>query len=227
MISRLVRIELESCLHDLVVWGGTVFFLFVLFFSFMGTVVTRSGDPLSDLFDLFLRSLGLSSVLLAVKVSQRSALEKRTRLFSQLPVSTREVSFASWCVRLLWLSIPTFAFTLFLARNANMPFATFALVTLATYLGGTTLVAAISVARSIPRLPSPMSAWAKGVYIACAILAVVVWIIGNLLVFPPLAAVWSLAGAGLPALIGCLMISSVGLVVVDVWFRDRLDDYLG
>ena len=226
MISRLVRIELESCLHDLVVWGGTVFFLFVLFFSFMGTVVARSGDP-DGVSGVFLLSVVLSSVLLAVKVSQRSALEKRTRLFSQLPVSTREVSFASWCVRLLWLSIPTFAFTLFLARNANMPFATFALVTLATYLGGTTLVAAISVARSIPRLPSPMSAWAKGVYIACAILAVVVWIIGNLLVFPPLAAVWSLAGAGLPALIGCLMISSVGLVVVDVWFRDRLDDYLG
>ena len=174
MISRLVRTELESYLHDLVVWGGTVFFLLVLFLSFMGTVVARSGDPLSDyLSGLFLLSVGLSSVLLAVKVSGRNAIEKRTRLFSQLPVSTREVSFASWCVRLLWLSIPTLAFTVFFARAANMPFATFALVTLATYLGGTTLVAAISVAMSIRHLPSPMSAWANGVYIACAIVAVV------------------------------------------------------
>ena len=40
-LSRLVRTELESYLHDLVVWGGTVFFLLVLFLSFMGTVVAR------------------------------------------------------------------------------------------------------------------------------------------------------------------------------------------
>jgi hypothetical protein len=228
MISRLVRTELESYLHDLVVWGGTVFLLLVLFFSFMGTVVARSGDALSDnLFDLFLLSVGLSSVLLAVKLSQRNALEKRTRLFSQLPVSTRDVSFASWCVRLLCLSIPVLACTVFLARAANMPFVTFALVTLATYLGGTTLVAAISVAMSIRPLAFPMSAWAKGVYIACAIVAVVIWIIGNLFVLPWPAAIGSLAGAGLPGLTGCLMVSSLGLVVLDVWLRDRADDYLG
>jgi hypothetical protein len=227
MISRLVRIEFESYLHDLVVWGGTVFFFLVLFLSFMGMVVARSGDSFSNyLSDLFLLSLGLSSVLLAVKVSGRNAIEKRTRLFSQLPVSTREVSFASWCVRLLCLSIPTLAFSVFLARAANMRFATFALVTLATYLGGTTLVAAISVGMSIRHLPSPMAAWANGVYVACAIVAVVVWFIGNLLVFPrfPSAAI---GGLGLPGLIGCLMVSAVGLVVVDVWLRDRLDDYLG
>lgn len=230
MISRLVRTELESYLHDLVGWGGTVFLLLVLFLSFMGTVVARSGDTLSDnLSGLFLLSVGLSSVLLAVKVSGRNAVEKRIRLFSQLPVSTREVSFASWCVRLLWLLIPTLAFSVFFARAANMPFATFALVTLATYLGGTTLVAAISVAMSIRPLAFPMSAWAKGVYIACVIVAVVIWILWNLWVLPPFptAAIGRLAGAGLPGLIGCLMVSSVGLVVLDVWLRDRADDYLG
>jgi hypothetical protein len=229
MISRLVRTELESDLHDLVVWGGTVFFLLVLILSFMGTVVVRSGDHLSgDLSNLFLLSMGLSSALLAVKVSQRNAIEKRTRLFSQLPVSTREVSLASWCVRLLWLSITTLACTVSLAP-VNMPFATFALVTLATYLGGTTLVAAISVAMSIRHLPPPMSAWANGVYIACAIVAVVIWFLGNLLVLPagPHTAIWSLAGAGLPGLTGCLMVSGVGFVVLDVWLRDRADDYLG
>ena len=235
MISRLVRTELESYLHDLVVWGGTVFFLLVLFFSLMGTVVAQSGDPVSDLSGLFLLSVSLSSVLLAVKVSLRNALEKRTRLFSQLPVSTREVSVASWCVRLLCLSIPVLACTVFLARAGNMPFATSALVALATYLGGTTLVAAMSVAMSIRALGSPMSAWAKGIYIACAIVAVVIWFMGNLLVLPvdpafpwsPLAAIASLAGVGLPGLTGCLIVSGVGLVVVDVWLRERADDYLG
>jgi hypothetical protein len=228
MISRLVRTELESYLHDLVVWGGTVFFLFVLFFSFMGTVVARSGDPLSDLFDLLLLSLGLSSVLLALKVSQRNAVEKRARLFSQLPVSTREVSYASWCVRLLWLSIPTLACTVSLAP-ANMPFARFALVTLATYLGGTTVVAAISVAMNLRHLPPPMSTWANGVYIAGGIVAVVIWFLGKLLVLPPgpHTPIWSPAGAALPGLTGCLMVSGVGLVVLDVWLRDRADDYLG
>jgi hypothetical protein len=108
-----------------------------------------------------------------------------------------------------------------------MPFATFALATLAIYLGGTTLVGAISVAMSIPHLPPPMSAWAKSVYIGCAIVAVVIWFVGNLLVFPPLAAIRSGAGADLPGLTGCLMVSSVGLVVLDVWLRDRADDYLG
>jgi hypothetical protein len=232
LLSRLVRTELESYLHDLVVWGGTVFFLLVLILSFMGTVViARSRDHPSsgDLSGVLLLSVCVSSVLLAVKVSQRNAIEKRTRLFAQLPVSTREVSLASWCVRLLCLSIPTLAFTVFLARVANMRFATFALVTLATYLGGTSLVAAISVAMSIRHLPPPMSAWANGVYIACAIGAVVIWFLGNLLVLPPPspAAIGSLAGAGLPALTGCLMVSSVGLVVLDVWLRDRADDYLG
>ena len=196
----------------------------------MGTMVARSGDTLLDyLSGLILLSVSLSSVLLAVKVSQRNALEKRTRLFSQLPVSAREVSVATWCVRLLWLLIPTLAFSVFFARAANMPFATFALVTLATYLGGTTLVAAISVAMSIRRLPPPVSAWANGVYIACAIVAVAIWFLGNLLLLPRFqpAGSGSLAGVGLPGLTGCLMISGVGLVVVDVWLRDRLDDYLG
>jgi hypothetical protein len=128
---------------------------------------------------------------------------------------------------LLWLSVPTLAFAVFLARATNMPFATFALGTLATYLGGTTLVGAISVAMSIPHLPPPMSAWAKSVYIGFAIVAVVIWFVGNLLVFPPLAAIRSGAGADLPGLTGCLMVSSVGLVVLDVWLRDRADDYLG
>jgi hypothetical protein len=226
-LSRLVRTELESYLHDLVVWGGPIFLLLVLFLSFLGTVVARSGDSLSDYLSLFLLSVGLSSVLLAVKISGRNAIEKRTRLFSQLPVSTREVSLASWCVRLLCLSIPTLACTVFVARAANMPFATFALVTLATYLGGTTLVAAISVAMSIRPLPSPISAWARGVYIGCAIVVIVIWITGNLFVFPSLrsAAIGSLAG--LPGLTGCLMVSSVGLVALDVWLRERADDYLG
>ena len=62
---------------------------------------------------------------------------------------------------------------------------------------------------------------------AGAIVAVVIWFLGNLLVFPPLAAIRSGAGADLPGLTGCLMVSSVGLVVLDVWLKDRADDYLG
>ena len=222
LTSRLIRIELESYLHDLVVWGGTVFFFLILFLSFIGTVVvTRKDDDSPNyLFLLLLLAVGLSSVLVAVKVSQQNAFEKRTRLFSQLPVSMREVSYASWCVRLLWLSIPTLAFTVFLARIANMPFTRFALVTLATYLAGVTLVAAISVATSVR--------WAKSVYIAIGIAAFVVWFIGNVFVMPPLAATGSpFAGVGLMGLTGFLMVSGVGLVVLDVWLRDRADDYLG
>jgi len=230
MISRLVRTELESYLHDVVVWGGTVFLLVVLLLSFMGTVVARSEDPLSAMSDLFLLAVSLSSMLVAVKVSSRNDIEKRTRLFAQLPVSTREVSFASWCVRLLCLSIPTLACSVFVARVANMPFATFALVTVAIYLGGTTLVAAISVVTSTRRLPHPISAWANTVFIACAIVVVGIPIIGKQLVLPPSGphtAIWSLAGAGLPGLAGFLMVSAVGLVVLDVWLRDRADHYLG
>jgi hypothetical protein len=229
MISRLVRTELESYVHHLVVWGGTVFLLLVLFLFFLGTWVARPGDDSSDYFSLFLLAVGLSSALIAVKVSQQNSIEKRTRLFSQLPVSMREVSFASWCVRLLCLLIPTLAFSLFLARVAAMPFARFTLITLATYLGGTTLIAAISVTVNSAHLPSPMSSWARRVFIACAVIATASWFIGNLLVFP-----WfqppstrGVIDQGLPSLIGLLAISSVGLVTLDVWLRDRLDDYHG
>jgi hypothetical protein len=130
---------------------------------------------------------------------------------------------------LLWLSIPALACGVFLARAANTPFATSVLVTLAIYLAGATLVAAISVAMGIRHLSSPMSARASAVYIACASLAVVMWIIANLFVLPwrPSAAVGSLAAAGLPGLIGCLVVSGVCLVAVDIWLRDRADDYLG
>ncbi len=215
-------------LHDLVVWGGTAFFLVLLFLSFTGMVVVRSGDSSSDyLSGPILLSLALSSVLLAVKVSGRNAVEKRTRLFAQLPVSAREVSIATWCVRLLCLWIPTLAFTVFLARAADMPSATFALVTLATYLGGTTLIATISVAMSVRHLPSPPSTWANGVYIACAIVAIVIWFLGNLLVLPPSPATPIASFSNLPGLTGCLVVSSAGLVVLDVWLRERVDDYLG
>lgn len=76
------------------------------------------------------------------------------------------------------------------------------LVTSATYLGGTTLIAAISVAMGIRDLPSSMSAWASGIYIACAGVAVVMWVIGNLFVLPwrPSVAIGSFAAEGLPGL---------------------------
>jgi hypothetical protein len=221
MTNRLIRLELESYVHDLVVWGGPVFLLSVLMlFSFMGTVVMAPSENDSDReFGVLLLSVGLSSVLLAVKVSGRNAVEKRTRLFSQLPVSTREVSLASWCVRLLWISIPTLSLTVFLAGAADMPFERVALVTLATYLGATTLVGAISVAKSVR--------WAKSFYIGCGIVAFVVWIIGNMLVLPTLGGSGSLfTGMGLPGLTGCLVVSGVGFVVIDVWLRERVDDYL-
>src|SRR5262245_38466728 len=160
MIKRLVRIELESYLHDLVVWGGPIFFVLVLFLSFMGTMVVQSRGASSPpgLFGAFLLAVGLSSMLLAAKVWQRNAMERRTRLVAQLPVSTREVSIASWCVRLSCLSVPTLAWNVFFARALNLPFATSALATLATYMAVTTLVAAMSVAMGIRHLPPPIPA---------------------------------------------------------------------
>ena len=227
MIKRLVRIELESYLHDLVVWGGPVCFVLILFLSFTGAGLVRSRDASSPgLSGLILLAVGLPSMLLAGRVWQRNALEKRTRLFAQLPVSTREVSIASWCVRLLWLSMPALACNIFFARAFDLPFATFALGTLATYLGVTTLVAAISVAMSIRHLPSPIPAWANRVYIALPIVAFGIWFIGNLMVLPPSRS-GPTESIGLPGLTGWLLVSGVGLVVIDVWLRERLDDYLG
>ena len=226
MISRLIRTELESYLHDLVVWGGPIFFVLVVVLSFMATTVVQPKDA-AGLSSLVLLSVGLSSMLLAGKVSQRNALEKRTRLFSQLPVSTREVSIASWCVLLWCLWIPTLACTVFLARVLNLPFATFALATLATYLAATTLVAVISVAMSIRHLPPPIPAWVNRIYIALAIVAFGIWFIGNVLVMPRAGSAAVGESFDLTDVIGFLIVSSVGLVVFDVWLRERMDDYLG
>ena len=231
MISRLVRTELESYLHDLVVWGGTVFLLLVLILSFLGTVVVQIGGPLIGRPARPVPAVG-GSVLGAAR--GQGVLAKRRREEDPAFLATARVDAGSVVRELVRpLVVPPDTHPrvhVFLARAANMPFATFALITLATYLGGTTLVAAISVAMSIRPLAFPMPAWAKGVYIACAIVAVVIWIfLWNLLVLPsiPPAAIGRLADAGLPGLIGCLMVSSVGLLVLDVWLRDRADDYLG
>jgi hypothetical protein len=227
MIKRLVRTELESYLHDFIVWGGPAFFALVLFLSITGTMIVQSRSASSPgLSGVFLLSVGLSSMLLAAKVSQRNLLERRTRLFAQLPVSTREVSIASWCVRLSCLSIPAIAGNVFLARALNLPFATFVLATLATYLGVTTLIAAISVAMSIRHLPPPIPARADRVYIALLIVAFLIWFIGNVMVLPPAQSAET-ESLGLSGLTGWLTLSGIGLVVVDIWLRERLDDYLG
>jgi hypothetical protein len=224
MIKQLVRIELESYFPEVVAWSGTVFLVIVLFFSF-------NRDSLSDdEAGLFVLAVGLSSVLAAIKVSRRNAVQKRTRLFSQLPVSTREVSVAGWYVRLLCLSVSVLAFSVVLARATDMTFGDFALATLATYLGATTLVAAISVAMSIPHLRSPIATWAKGVYALCAIIAVLIWTIWNLSVSATRGdanTTGNFNGMGLAGLSGWLMVFSVGLVVLDIWLRDRADEYLG
>jgi hypothetical protein len=145
-----------------------------------------------------------------------------------LPVSTREVSVASWWVRLLCLLVPTLACTVFLARAANLPLVTLPLISLATFLGGTTLVGTISVAMNIPHLPPRLSAWARGVFFSCVIVALAIWFLANLLVLPPVrhSAIWSLADVGLSGLTFYLMVSATGVVVVDIWLRNRLDDYL-
>ena len=194
----------------------------------MGSLARPGGNG-SDYFSFLLLAVTLSSALIAVRVSQRNAVEKRTRLFSQLPVSAREASFASWCARLLCLLIPTLAFSVFLARLAAVPFSRFVLVALATYLGGTTLTAAISVTMSSARLPSPMSTWARRVFIAFAVIVIASWFFGNLLVFPSLQSslLWGLMDQSLPSLTGLLFVSSVGLIILDVWLREHRDDYLG
>jgi len=43
----------------------------------------------------------------------------------------------------------------------------------------------------------------------------------------PLGVIRSLADPGLPGLTACLLASGVGLVLLDVWLRERADDYLG
>ena len=82
---------------------------------------------------------------------------------------------------------------------------------------------------SIPHLPSPLSAWARGIFFSCVFLAVAIWFLGNLFVLPPVrnSGIWSLVDVGLAGLTFYLMVSAVGVVVIDIWLRDRLDDYLG
>jgi hypothetical protein len=79
---------------------------------------------------------------------------------------------------------------------------------------------------NIHHLSPRMSAWANRVYIACAIAAVALWFIANTVVFPPSSAATAAVGFSLRGLTGLLLLSGVGLVVLDVWLRARADDYL-
>jgi len=235
MISRLVRMQLRSRLHELVLSGGTMLVLLVLFVYVMWTLAVRLAPASDGRVDLLVLSAGVSSVLLAVAVFRRHAREKRTRLLAELPVSTLQVSVASWYVRLLGLWIPVLAYAVVLARVADLRFATLVSVVLATYLGATTLVAAMSVALTIPHLPLRLSAWVRGIYLAAVLVAVVIWVVWSAFVFVPAAEVVEVAGmgargvagVGAPGLVASLLVSAVGLVLLDVWLRGRADDYLG
>jgi hypothetical protein len=232
MISRLVRTEIESHIHDLVLWGGAALALLLLFVAAMGQFVARTPEPgQGDMIGTFVLSLFVTSLFLGVRVFRRQVREKRIRLYSQLPVSTLEIFAASWCFRLLCVLIPASAWMGFIALTRDLSFSSFALKAIVFYLTITTLMAAISVAMSISDLPSGMAFCVRWVYTLAGIAVLTVWLMWGFVMGRPGLTERIFQALGVPAgwlpLVLSLVVSSAGLIVADIWLRSRADNYLG
>ena len=157
----------------------------------------------------------------------RQTREKRIRLFSQLPVSNLQVSVASWCFRFLCLSIPTGAWMLFLILEDTSiaHYLQVVRATIAFFLAVVTLVAAISVKMSLFNLP--ISRFRKFLYLYLAVFAVllsIAWMQPG--VFDEVVQAFTGHGNMLPVSL-FLLLSSTASVSLDIWLRNRSDNYLG
>ncbi len=228
MISQLVRTEIRGSSGDLIFFAAVFAVFFIVFFTLaLEPASDDPDDPIDVLRTIFMVSTFFASVFTGIRMFVRQTREKRIRLFSQLPVSNYQVSVASWCFRLLCVCIPTCAWMLFLVLEVSSTahYLQVARVTVAFFLSVVTLLAAIAIKMSVFNLP--ISGYRKWLYLAIAIFVVVLviaWV-------PPGVSdevSRSITGHGSMLPINLfLLLSSTGLVSLDIWLRNRSDNYLG
>jgi hypothetical protein len=229
MIRKLVRTEIESSYRDLVLFFLSIFAaLFLIFFFFaLEPASDDAPDPIDVFRTIFMLAALFSSLVTGVRVFVRQSREKRIRLFSQLPVSNHEVSVASWCFILLCIGIPTSAWMIYLLfeDSSTAHYLQVARATIAFFLTIVTLIASISVVMSIFKLPVFRNRkWIYSILTVSLVVLISTWVHHN----DWDAVLNAIVGRGemLPVIL-FLAFSSAGLVLGDIWLRNRSDNYLG
>ncbi len=228
MISQRVRTHIRGSSGDLIFFAAVFAVVFIVFFTLaLEPASDDPDDPIDVLRTIFMLSAFFASVCTGIRMFVRQTREKRIRLFSQLPVSNLQVSVASWYFRFLCLSIPTGAWMLFLILEDNSiaHYLQVVRATIAFFLAVVTLVAAISVKMSLFNLP--ISRFRKFLYLYLAVFAVllsIAWMQPG--VFDEVVQAFTGHGNMLPVNL-FLLLSSTALVSLDIWLRNRSDNYLG
>jgi hypothetical protein len=215
MIMQLFRTEIRS---DLAVFGS---------FALLGAApwvaqVALLGAPMS----VFVLLVGTTAFVAGgVAVYTRHREQRRTRLLTQLPVTSLQVSVARWCATLTRLAVPFAVIAVFLAV-APPPGATLPQVLrafLALYFAATFVVAAIALvetARALGRVHFRVAivAW-------CIVMLATIVQTG---VFVSREGMFRLADGEVDwrVLLPSVLAAGPALVLIDIWLRQRAENYL-
>ena len=212
MITQLVRTELQSNHFTLV--------LFALFSLPILMITFAANGPL---FPIMIFPLLLYGVM-GISIYLRHSREKRTRLFSQLPVSRQQVCVAGWSFALLTAAMPACTFLVFVVLDGNRTISQSLPHILSLYLAAATLITAIAIAIKPTNLSASVSRYWKWVPAAVVVIFLFFWVnsadMGILFFLEKGQPNWALT-------LAFLLFLSIGFVLVDIWLHRRADNYLG
>ena len=181
-------------------------------------------DPDGNDLEMFLvLSLMLSGVM-GARIYLRYSRQKHARIYAQLPVTQHQVCMAVWCFTLACLLVPTFFWLLFLLLHEDYSISHLLPAVVSFYLGVTAAIAAISIATNIANLSGSRARYWKWIYTMAFMIfafALVGTELGTLVFFlEEGTADWAV-------IVPVLLLTSVGLVMADIWLHQRADNYLG
>jgi hypothetical protein len=217
MIRQLVRTEFESNLVNI----GQTTLIILLMSLLLSTLMLDSDGDDKEMF--IVMALILSSVM-GARIYLRYSRQKHTRIYAQLPVTSREVCIATWCFTFACLLLPTSFWLLFLALHVDYDDSQLLPAVTSFYLALTALIAVISIATKIANLSSPQAGYWKWVYATGFLIFSLILTgteLGTLIVFlEEETADWAVV-------VPVMLLTSVGLVAADFWLHKRVDNYLG
>ena len=217
MISQIVRTEFQSNLAGIGPTALLVIAASLVFFTLMS-------DPDGDDLELFLVLSLVVSWVMGARIYLRYSRQKHARIYAQLPVTHRQVCIAVWGFTLAGLLVPTFFWLLFLLLHRAYSVSHLLPAVVSFYLGVTALIATIAIATNNVNLSGPRTLFWKWIYTIAFLVFSLVLVASE---FGTLIFFLEEGTADWAVIVPVLLLTSVGLVMADIWLHQRADNYLG